>query len=34
MDRFGGPPIFVVAALVLPALAFWFTARLKRRARS
>jgi predicted MFS family arabinose efflux permease len=34
MDRFGGPPIFVVAALVLPVLAFWFTARLKRRASS
>jgi predicted MFS family arabinose efflux permease len=34
MDRFGGPPIFVTAALVLPALAFWFTARLKRRASS
>jgi predicted MFS family arabinose efflux permease len=34
MDRFGGPPIFVVAALVLPAMAFWFTSRLKRRAGS
>jgi YNFM family putative membrane transporter len=32
MDRFGGPPIFVVAALALPALAFFFTAQLKRRA--
>ena len=32
MDRYGGPPIFVVAALVLPALGFFFTARLKRRA--
>jgi YNFM family putative membrane transporter len=31
MDRFGGPPLFVIAALVLPALAFWFTAKLKRR---
>ncbi|AMN41843.1 MFS transporter [Rhodoplanes sp. Z2-YC6860] len=32
MDRFGAPPIFVVAALALPALAFFFTAQLKRRA--
>lgn len=31
MDRYGGPPLFVVAAIVLPALAFWFTAKLKRR---
>jgi len=31
MDRFGGPPLFVIAALVLPALAFWFTAKLKSR---
>ena len=34
MDRYGGPPIFVIGALVLPALAFWFTGRLKRRAAS
>jgi YNFM family putative membrane transporter len=31
MDRYGGPPLFVVAAIVLPALAFWFTGKLKRR---
>jgi predicted MFS family arabinose efflux permease len=34
MDRYGGPPIFIIAALVLPALAFWFTGRLKRRKAS
>jgi YNFM family putative membrane transporter len=34
MDRYGGPPIFVIAALVLPALAFWFTGKLKRRGSS
>jgi MFS transporter, YNFM family, putative membrane transport protein len=34
MDRYHGPPIFIVAALVLPALAFWFTGRLKRRKAS
>jgi hypothetical protein len=31
MDRFGAQPLFVISALVLPALAFWFTRRLKRR---
>ena len=31
MDRFGGPPLFAIAAIVLPALAFWFTGKLKRR---
>jgi predicted MFS family arabinose efflux permease len=31
MDRYGGPPLFVIAAIVLPALAFWFTGKLKRR---
>jgi YNFM family putative membrane transporter len=31
MDRFGAPPLFVFAALGLPALTFWFTRRLKRR---
>jgi YNFM family putative membrane transporter len=31
MDRYGGAPLFVVAAIVLPALAFWFTSKLKRR---
>jgi predicted MFS family arabinose efflux permease len=34
VDRWGAPPIFWAAALVLPALAFWFTSALKRRARS
>ena len=29
MDRFGGPPLFVIAALVLPALAFWFTGEIE-----
>ncbi|MBX9845318.1 MAG: MFS transporter [Xanthobacteraceae bacterium] len=31
MDRYGGPPLFMVAAIVLPVLAFWFTGKLKRR---
>ena len=31
MDRYGGPPLFVIAAVVLPALAFWFTGNLRRR---
>jgi predicted MFS family arabinose efflux permease len=31
MDRYGGPPLFVIAAIVLPALALWFTRNLKRR---
>jgi YNFM family putative membrane transporter len=31
MDRFGGPPLFMVSALLLPVLAFWFTRRLRRR---
>jgi YNFM family putative membrane transporter len=31
VDRWGAPPVFVVAAIVLPALAFWFSAALKRR---
>jgi YNFM family putative membrane transporter len=31
MDRFGAPPLFVFAALGLPALTFWFTRRLQRR---
>jgi len=34
MDRYGGPAIFVIGALVLPALAFWFTGRLKRKTAS
>ena len=34
MDRFGGPPLFVAAALLLPLLAFWFTRRLARRSSS
>jgi len=31
MDRYGAPPLFLVSAVGLPALAFWFTARLRRR---
>jgi predicted MFS family arabinose efflux permease len=31
MDRFGARPLFVVSAVLLPALALWFTRRLKRK---
>jgi len=31
MDRYGGRPLFVIAGVLLPALAFWFTQRLKRK---
>ena len=31
IDRAGGPAIFVVAALLLPVLGFWFAARLRSR---
>jgi predicted MFS family arabinose efflux permease len=31
MDRYGARPLFVVSAALLPALAFWFTRRLKRK---
>ncbi len=31
MDRFGGPPLFVISAMLLPLLAVWFAARLKAR---
>ncbi len=31
MDRFGGPPLFVASAVLLPLLAFWFTRRLAKR---
>jgi predicted MFS family arabinose efflux permease len=31
MDRAGARPLFVVSAALLPALAFWFTRRLKGR---
>ena len=31
VDRYSAQPLFIVSALVLPALAFWFTRRLKRR---
>jgi predicted MFS family arabinose efflux permease len=31
MDRYGAPPLFMFAAAMLPALAFWFTRRLKLR---
>jgi len=32
IDRAGGPAIFLIAALLLPALGFWFAAMLRRRA--
>lgn len=31
IDRAGGPAIFILAALLLPALGFWFAAQLRRR---
>jgi YNFM family putative membrane transporter len=31
MDRFGARPLFVVSAVLLPALALWFTRRLIKR---
>jgi YNFM family putative membrane transporter len=31
MDRYGARPLFVVSAVLLPALVFWFTQRLKRK---
>jgi predicted MFS family arabinose efflux permease len=31
VDRWGAPPVFWAAAIVLPALAFWFAAALRRR---
>ena len=31
MDRAGAQPLFVISGVLLPALAFWFTARLKRK---
>ena len=31
MDRWGAPPVFMASAILLPLLAFWFTAMLKRR---
>jgi predicted MFS family arabinose efflux permease len=34
IDRFTAVPVFVVAALVLPALAWWFAVRLKDRRKS
>jgi MFS transporter, YNFM family, putative membrane transport protein len=33
IDRFTAVPVFVTAALVLPALAWWFAARLEDRRR-
>src|SRR5262249_41891340 len=30
-DRFGGAPLFVATAIVLPTLAFWFAWKLRRR---
>ena len=32
VDRWGAPPVFWAAAIVLPALALWFAAALRRRA--
>jgi predicted MFS family arabinose efflux permease len=34
IDRAGGPAIFVIAALLLPVLGFWFAAKLRRRSVS
>ena len=31
VDRWGAPPVFWIAAIVLPLLALWFAAALKRR---
>ena len=31
MDRYGAQPLFVISAVLLPALAFWFTRRLTLR---
>lgn len=31
VDRWGAPPVFWAAAVILPALAFWFAAALRRR---
>ena len=33
VDRLGPPPVFWVAAIVLPLLAFWFSAAIGRRAQ-
>ncbi len=33
VDRWGAPPVFWAAALVLPLLAFWFSAAIGRRAQ-
>jgi MFS transporter, YNFM family, putative membrane transport protein len=33
VDRWGAPPVFWTAAVVLPALGLWFAAALRRRAR-
>ena len=33
MDRYGAQPLFVISAIALPALAFWFTRRLKMKRR-
>jgi len=33
VDRWGAPPVFWVAAIVLPLLAFWFSAAIGRRAQ-
>lgn len=33
VDRWGAPPVFCAAAIVLPLLAFWFSAAIGRRAQ-
>jgi predicted MFS family arabinose efflux permease len=33
VDRWGAPPVFWAAAIVLPLLAFWFSAAIGRRAQ-
>jgi YNFM family putative membrane transporter len=30
VDRFGAPPVFIIAALLFPLLTLWFAARLRR----
>ena len=34
VDRFGTPPLFAIAAVVLPVLGLWFSAQLKKRMAS
>jgi predicted MFS family arabinose efflux permease len=32
IDHIGGPPVFIVVAVLLPLLGWWFATRLRRRA--